>query len=91
MALNIEQVPWQPRLIGSEKVIEPNIIEGRRRLKRRDVATQGGIFDIRAHHHRHGIPANEAANISFNKKIARHPGFFVCGDRISIWGCDGVG
>ena len=91
MALNIEQVPWQPRLIGSEKLIEPNIIQGRRRLKRRDVTSQSGIFDISAHHHRHRIPANEAAYISFDKKIARHPGFFVYRDRISVWRRDGVG
>ena len=30
MALNIEQVAWQTWLIGSKKVVEPNIIQGRR-------------------------------------------------------------
>ncbi len=68
----------------AKEVVEPDVVERRRRRKRRDVPTEIIACLIGAHHHCERVPTDQRTNAALHEQIARHEGFFVRRNRIAV-------
>ena len=56
---------------GAEEVVEADVVERRRRGEARDVAAQLELALVGVHHHRHGVPADDALDPPLELGVAR--------------------
>src|SRR3989475_12968698 len=65
MALKINRAALELTRAREEEVIKSDFEQGRRRGISGDVTADVVLHSIRAHHHRQGVPANQALDPSF--------------------------
>jgi hypothetical protein len=58
-----------------EKVVEADVIKGRRGGEAGDMSAQVGVFQVGTHHHGQRIPTHQRTNAAFHKQVARHACF----------------
>ena len=86
VALDVHLIAEAAIALAAEEVIEPDLVERRRRRVRREVATQAVEAVIRAVDHRHGVPAHEGADPPLDVLVAREPRFLFRRDRVDVVG-----
>ena len=91
VALIINQITGM--LVGGapEKIVEPHIVQGRRRRKTRDVPAKIPRALVSAHNGRQCIPANQRKDAPLHEQITRHNRFLAGRYGVSIRGGNGVG
>ena len=62
VALEIDEIAAVAVVGGAPEMDEAGVVERRRRLEAGDVAAELGGFLVGAHHHRHRVPADVAAD-----------------------------
>ncbi len=72
-------------------MIKADFPEGSDRSVGRDMATDPDLVPVGTHNHRHGIPADDRFDPSFNFAITRVDRLLVSGDGVDIWGVSGKG
>ncbi len=86
MALKINRVSLELIRARAEEVIESDFEQGRRRGISGDVTADVVLHSIRAHHHRQGIPANQALDPSLEFLIAGKHRLLVDRYRVCVRG-----
>ena len=84
MALMEDQVA---RMIGARRapeMIEADVVQRRRRGEAGDVSAQRPGLAIRAHHHRHRVPADDAADAPFHVRVAGALGLQLRRNRVDV-------
>ncbi len=74
-----------------EKIVEAHVVQGRRRGKAGDMATQALVVLVCPHHHGQGIPADQGADAALHEQVAGHTLFPRGGNGIAKRGGDGIG
>ena len=82
VALKIDQVARLVAVFGVEEMIEPDFEQGGQRGIGGNVAADAGVVLVLAHHHGHGVPADQALDAALHGTIA--------GIRHFVLGADGV-
>src|SRR2546427_9603712 len=85
MALKINRVSLELVRARAEEVIESDFEQGRRRGIGGDVTADVVLHSIRAHHHRQGVPANQALDPSFEFLIAGTHRLLVARYGVCVW------
>ena len=67
------------------EMVEADVVEHRRRREARDVAADVGVL-VRAHHHRHRVPAHVVPDLLLDVEVARQPHLPVDRDRVDVGG-----
>jgi hypothetical protein len=86
MALVENQVAGVAVARRAPEMIEADVVERRARGKARDMAAEFAGLAVRAHDHRHRIPADQAADAPFHGRIAGHLGFQMRRNRVDVFG-----
>ena len=76
-------VALRARILGVEKVIEPNLKQRRQRRVRRNVSADAGILLILPMHHRHRIPADQRLHAPLQLAVARIGNFVELRNRVA--------
>ncbi len=86
VALDEDLVAATGVVLATEEVVEPDLVEARCRLVRRDVAADLEARPVRVGDHHRGVPADEGADPALDVLVAREP-------RLALWrdGVDVVG
>ena len=82
VALKIDQVARLIAVAGVEEVVEAHFQQGGQRGVGGDVAADAGVVLVLAHHHGHGVPADQALDAALHGAVA--------GIRDFVFGPDGV-
>ena len=83
-------VPWKKMMSASglscaaEEMIEADFVQRRRRRVRRDVAADALFRLVRAHDHRHRIPADQALDAALDIGVAGHRRLLVGRNRVDV-------
>ena len=80
-----------PSLRPWKKWLNADFVERRGRGEGRDVAADAFLGLVGAHHHRRGIPADEALDPALEVGAAGHQHLFVGRDRVDVGGVRGKG
>src|SRR5690606_25657030 len=91
MALVVNQVAAVFFGRGLEEIVEADVVQGRAGGEGGDVSTQVGVRQVRAHHHRQGVPADQGANATLHEQVAGHLRFAGDGDGVAVGRGDAVG
>ncbi len=67
------------------EMVEADVVEHRRRREARDVAADVGVL-VRAHDHRHRVPANVVPDLLLDVEVARQAHLLVGPDRVDVGG-----
>ena len=73
-------------VLAAEEVVEPDLVERRRRRVGRDVPADADARALRAVHRDRGIPADPAAVRALGLLVAGEPGLAVRGDGVDVVG-----
>ena len=71
VALDVDQIPAMLGRGSVPEMHEAGVVEGGRRLEARDVAAQLGAFLVGAEHDGQGVPADQRADLVFDRPVAR--------------------
>ena len=71
VALEVHEVAAEAVVRGAEEMIEADVVERRGGREARDVAAELGGFLVRAHDHRHRVPAHERADLVLERGVTR--------------------
>ena len=89
-------VPLEVHLVAQEAVapavkemVEAHLEQGCGGRVRGDVAANPVVFPVSSHHHRHGVPADDALDAAFDFAVARVRVLLVHGNRVDV-GCIGA-
>ena len=86
MALEVDEVAAEAVVRGAEEMVEADVVQRRGRGEARDVAAELGGFLVRAHHHRHRVPAHERAELVLELRVARRALLLRERDRVEVGG-----
>ena len=90
VTLEVDQVAAMFFGRSLEEVVEADVIQRCAGSETGDVTAQVRIFQVRAHNHRHRVPAYQRANAAFHEQVARHACFVGNRNRVAVWRGDGV-
>src|SRR4029450_7841726 len=70
MPLKIDEVAAKAVARRAEEMIESHVVKRSRRSEARDMPPKLGRFLVRAHHHRHRVPADERTDLVLEVGVA---------------------
>ena len=85
VALDEHEVAPVPLRRGVPEVVVADVVEHRRGREARDVAADVRVL-VRAHDHRHRVPADVVADLLLDVEIARQPHLLLDRDRVDVRG-----
>jgi hypothetical protein len=88
-ALKIDLITPPLAALASEKVIETDFVQRRRRRERVNLAPEVAVGAVGMLDQHHGIPPHQVCDTSLNFSAARQGGLLLDGDGIEIRGVDG--
>ncbi len=86
VALDVDLVPAAGVVLAAEEVVEADLVEARRRLVRRDVATDLEALAVGAGHHDRGVPADERADPALDLLVPGEPRLPLGRDGVDVVG-----
>ena len=92
VTLEVDHVAVEPAFPpAAEEVVEADLVEGGRRGEGRDVAAEAGVLLVGPHHHRHGVPADDALDAALDGAVAAVGGLLALRDGVDVGGVAGEG
>jgi hypothetical protein len=86
MALDVQQVARMAVTGGAPEMVEADVVKRGRTGEAGDVAAQVAGAAVGAHHHRHRVPAQDAADLPLKAGVARHGRLQVWRDGVDVLG-----
>ncbi len=90
MPLEINQIGFALFVATMEEVVKANIVEGRSRRERGDMAAKISGTLVGAHNHGHGIPADQGANTALHEEVAGHRRLLGHRNTVPEWRGNGI-
>jgi len=84
MALEVDQVALVIRPVAAEEMVVADLVECRRRRIAGDMPADALFRAIGLHHHRHRVPADDAADTVFHLQIPRIGRLRVWRDSVDV-------